>query len=135
MYIVTKYWTNGEDWEDFYDDEVPVAYYDNMEDLLKDIDQKGWVKTDKKNEDICHIMTFDVHYDEIEFVCPYNEDFCYCEMECWGGYEKYEIYGGDENNYPEIFSECEEFRYKTYDNSSTSYKIYDIKGGVDQKYE
>lgn len=129
-YIITKQWNNGEAWEDYHETEEPIAIYDNLKDLVADLEAIGLELTKGKYDESYY---FELPEEEIErFKCPFGKAYNICSQECWGGYEAYEEAmereeEGLEIDYPLDHILCEDQYYKDTNTSSTRYLIYKIK--------
>lgn len=135
-YILTRYYNNGESWEDEFHREEPIAVFDSLSDFkekTKNILELKYsfsqaMETYKKIEE-----------DKDEFLCPYKHEAIgeYCpHKDCWideDALEKYESEDYEDIDIeldiliPKIYQDCEYEYYRSYDNSYYEYRLYQIE--------
>lgn len=112
-YTVTKYWDNGESYEDNYSDEKPVKVFRHLDNAKKYCEGKGEKiesATLYKNQIAKYRIAKTKEYSE----CPIGKDFKNCDYEYDEDYCD-ECYGRNSD----IF----------YDHSFEELRIYEIKMG------
>lgn len=96
MLVVTEYINNGESWEDFWDDEQPIATFLSLDSLINYCKKKGFTKpkiVDRKKSDyVRYKYTFKSIEKAKELVTCEDE---YEDMS-WMEFRVYEIEGSKE---------------------------------------
>lgn len=138
MYIITKWWTNGESYEDWHEYEYPVAVYDSLDKLKEFLKSNDFTDLRKVNSRFANYSyTFEEIEEPIEeFKCPFGVDFYECEYQCWGSSDSYDnwIESDCRDEEPDVYKECYNFRSGELDNSGIEYRVYkidNINGGID----